>query len=90
MVRDALAPNVLHQGVVLEVATQLRAHVRARRLGIVCVAPVDVVLDESRALDIVDAAHGQRRYEGAELLRSNVLPDLAVRVQELFNIYDSW
>jgi Uma2 family endonuclease len=45
VLRVADAPTVSHQRVVGELFIGLTAHVRARRLGEVLVAPVDVVLD---------------------------------------------
>jgi Uma2 family endonuclease len=47
-VRDA--PSSTHQRAVAAFFWALRSHVRARRLGEVWLAPLDVVLDEARAL----------------------------------------
>ena len=44
------APSSSHQAAVGSFFVSLREHVRARGLGDVWVAPLDVVLDESRAL----------------------------------------
>ena len=41
-----------HQQVVGELFLRLRTHVHERRLGDVCMAPVDVVLDEQSALGV--------------------------------------
>lgn len=47
-VRDA--PTARHQSAVLQMVLALESHVRGQRLGRVWVAPLDVVLDESKAL----------------------------------------
>jgi len=41
---EMAAPNVLHQILLLNLAQVLSAHVRARGLGLVLVAPLDVIL----------------------------------------------
>ncbi|MGI8915103.1 MAG: Uma2 family endonuclease [Chloroflexota bacterium] len=43
------APTEPHQAVALELATRLKAHVDEGSLGIVCIGPLDVVLDEYNA-----------------------------------------
>lgn len=50
VLRDAPSPAWDHQAVVLRVAVLLDHHVRRLQLGRVCIAPMDVVLDEARAL----------------------------------------
>src|SRR5260221_2358728 len=50
MVREPPAPFFSHQSLVLQVARVWSDHVEPRGLGRVAVAPVDVVLDEARAL----------------------------------------
>ena len=50
VVREPAAPRYGHQSIVTHVAGLLDHHVRQRRLGRVCVSPVDVVLDRERAL----------------------------------------
>lgn len=50
VLRDAPAPDSGHQFVLIEAVLLLTSHVRARGLGAVLVGPVDVVLDEARAL----------------------------------------
>lgn len=49
-VREAPAPVYDHQWYLTNLTVLLMAHVRKHNLGQVCVAPVDVVLDEPRAL----------------------------------------
>lgn len=80
-VREPPAPRYGHQSVLAHLAALLDQHVRDRRLGMVCVAPVDVVLDEAEALvvqpDIVFVASERRdrvkdRVWGA--------PDLVVEI----------
>lgn len=50
VVREPPAPNYGHQTIVTRLTVLLDEHVRAHGLGQVCVSPVDVVLDEERAL----------------------------------------
>jgi Uma2 family endonuclease len=81
MVRDAPAPWYGHQLAVGQVFTHLDAHVRAHQLGVVLVAPLDVVLDEERALivqpDVLFVSESRR-----DILRRQVwgAPDLVVEV----------
>jgi Uma2 family endonuclease len=81
VVRDAPAPDPQHQFVLVEAVLLLAAHVRDRDLGAVLVAPVDVVLDESRALvvqpDLLFVAR-----ERLHIIRRQVwgAPDLVVEV----------
>ena len=49
-VHEPPSPYVPHQRVLTRIATLLDAHVRQRALGTVLVAPMDVILDEARAL----------------------------------------
>ena len=85
------APTVLHQIVLLDLATFLSAHVTARNLGLVMVAPLDVILidtpSETTILqpDIVYLDHGRlealrmRGVEGAPTLVVEILlPSTAV------------
>jgi Uma2 family endonuclease len=74
------APSLIHQGIVLNIATALRYHVRPRRLGAVFVAALDVVLS---AHDIVQPDVLFIRAERQSILtQANVqgAPDLAVEV----------
>jgi Uma2 family endonuclease len=50
MVREPPSPFFSHQSLVLKVARIWSDHVEPRRLGRVAIAPLDVVLDEERAL----------------------------------------
>jgi len=80
-VREPPAPRYGHQSVLTHLVALLDEHVRDRRLGQVCAAPVDVVLDEAAALVVqpdivlVAATHQARvrdRVWGA--------PDLVVEI----------
>jgi Uma2 family endonuclease len=81
VVREPPAPRYGHQSVVTRVVVLLDRHVRERRLGEICVAPVDVVLDRERALvvqpDVVFVAAARR-----DIIRDRVwgAPDLVVEV----------
>ena len=81
VVREPPAPRFGHQTVVTRALVILDLHVRARQLGVVCVSPVDVVLDESKALivqpDVVFVS-----TERAGIVRDQVwgAPDLVVEV----------
>ena len=46
----APSPGSFHQDIALNIATQLRQHVRKHRLGKVCIAPLDVHLSETTVL----------------------------------------
>ena len=48
--RCADAPSFHHQDALFAFGVALREHVRARRLGHVCLAPLDVILDRERDL----------------------------------------
>jgi Uma2 family endonuclease len=50
MVREPPAPKYGHQATVGRVFVALDEHVRTLDLGVVCVSPLDVVLDEARGL----------------------------------------
>ena len=50
VVREPPAPFYSHQAVVTNLSAVLHRHVHERRLGVVCVSPIDVVLDAERAL----------------------------------------
>lgn len=53
------APNYTHQAIVTRVVVLLDEHVREQQAGLVCVPPLDVILDETRAR-IVQPAHSRR------------------------------
>lgn len=81
IVREPPAPFFCHQAVVGRVFALLDAHVRAGGLGVVCVSPADVVLDEANALVVqpdVFFISNERRH----IIRDQVwgAPDLAVEV----------
>jgi Uma2 family endonuclease len=75
-VRDA--PSFMHQEAVGSFFVALREHVRSRALGRVCIAPLDVVLDELKALIVQpdlfyvsnerDAIVGRRIYGPPDLV----------------------
>src|SRR5689334_12951554 len=48
--RVAESPTARHQSIVADLFRALDAHVRSRKLGRMWLAPLDVVLDEDRAL----------------------------------------
>jgi Uma2 family endonuclease len=81
VVREPPAPRYGHQSVVTRLTALLDTHVRQRGLGIVCVSPIDVVLDASAALvvqpDIVFIGNDR-----LHILRERIwgAPDLAVEV----------
>lgn len=76
------SPRLRHQAIVTRAVVLLDQHVRERRAGLVCVSPIDVVLDEARALvlqpDVVFVSH-----ERAGILRNQLwgAPDLVVEVE---------
>ncbi len=78
-VRDA--PSVRHQEAVGSFYAALRAHVRRHKLGRVWVAPLDVVLDEARALivqpDLSYVSNDRRGIVGQRIYGA---PDLVVEV----------
>ncbi len=78
-VRDA--PSSSHQTAVGSFFVALREHVRTRALGDVWVAPLDVVLDEARALivqpDLLYVSHARSEIVGR---RIHGAPDLVVEV----------
>lgn len=81
-VREPPAPAWGHQEIVARVLVLLYTHVHQRRLGWVCGAPIDVVLDERKALvvqpDVLFVSH-----ERASLVDRQVwgAPDLVVEVE---------
>lgn len=81
VVREPPAPKFGHQSVVTRTTVLLDLHVRGLGLGVVCVAPVDVVLDEAKALivqpDVVFVS-----TERAHIVRDQIwgAPDLVVEV----------
>jgi Uma2 family endonuclease len=78
------APTMLHQILLLELAMVLAAHVRTRNLGLVMVAPLDVILidtpSETTVLqpDIVYLDNG--RLDAARMRGVEGAPTLAVEI----------
>jgi Uma2 family endonuclease len=81
VVHEPPAPRYGHQAVVTNLAAVLHRHVRERRLGVVCVSPIDVVLDPERALvvqpDIVFVSAARRGIARGQVWGA---PDLVVEV----------
>lgn len=81
VLRVADAPTPRHQSVVMDLFRALDVHVRAKRLGKIWVSPLDVVLDEEKALiiqpDLMFISH-----ERESIVRDRVrgAPDLAIEV----------
>jgi Uma2 family endonuclease len=81
VVREPPAPKYGHQSVVGRVFYELETHVRARDLGVVCVAPLDVILDLQRGLVLQPDVLFVSR-ERTHIIRHQVwgAPDLVVEV----------
>jgi Uma2 family endonuclease len=81
MVREPAAPLYNHQALLLSIASRLDRHARRHRLGVVAVAPIDVVLDKVRGLvlqpDVVFVA-----AERTQIIRGQIwgAPDLVIEV----------
>jgi len=81
VVREPPPPSYGHQAIVTTLVVLLKAHVDREQLGIVCVSPVDVVLDLDKALivqpDIIFVAEGRR-----DIIRDRIFgaPDLVIEV----------
>jgi Uma2 family endonuclease len=80
--RVADAPTVRHQQAVGALYLSLAPHVRERRLGTVLLAPVDVILDYSRALilqpDLLFVSRARRSILNRERIMG--APDLVIEV----------
>jgi Uma2 family endonuclease len=82
MVNEPPAPFFGHQAIVTRALVLLERHVRELDAGIVCVAPIDVVLDADRALvvqpDIIFVARDR-----TTIIRDQVwgAPDLVLEVE---------
>lgn len=74
------APIPLHQRIVLNLAAELRVHVRSHRLGEVFVSPIDVLLSENDIVqpDLVFVARERRDIVSATNIKGS--PDLHVEV----------
>jgi Uma2 family endonuclease len=81
LVREPAAPFFSHQAVVTRTTVLLDEHVRAQGLGVVCVSPIDVILDEPNAIvvqpDVVFVS-----TERVGIIRNQIwgAPDLVVEV----------
>ena len=81
MVREPPAPMYGHQSIVTRSTVLLDLHVRAHRLGVVCVSPIDVVLDRAAALvlqpDVVFVA-----ADRVDIIEDRIwgAPDLVIEV----------
>ena len=77
----AESPTVRHQNLVLELAVLMRVFAGQHKLGTVCIAPLDVILDPARALilqpDLLFVSNNRR-----DILTDRVwgAPDLVVEV----------
>ena len=81
IVREPPAPCFGHQASVGRVFVALDAHVRAQTLGVVCVSPLDVVLDPDRGL-VVQPDVFFVSNDRAGIIRERIwgAPDLVVEV----------
>jgi Uma2 family endonuclease len=81
VVREPPSPRYGHQAIVTTLTALLKAHVEREGLGIVCVSPIDVVMDGERALviqpDVLFIASDRRH-----IIRDRIwgAPDLVVEV----------
>lgn len=90
VLREPPAPFYGHQRVVLRASVLLDAHVRAKNIGTVCVSPIDVVLDQERAIvlqpDLMVVTHAR-----LGIIRNQIwgAPDLVVEVESRSSVaYD--
>jgi Uma2 family endonuclease len=81
LLRAAESPTVRHQQAVLRIAIALNAHALEHALGQVFVAPLDVVLEQQRAL-IVQPDLFFVSNERASIVRDHIVgaPDLVIEV----------
>lgn len=83
-VREPPAPRYGHQSIITRTIVLLDQHVRSSGLGRVCVSPIDVVLDERKALvlqpDVIFVSN-----ENATIVRDQIwgAPDLVIEVESL-------
>ena len=71
VVREPPSPFFGHQAVVTRIGVLLSLHVQEHTLGVVIVAPLDVVLDERRALIVQLACFDPRGGTNVEESRCN-------------------
>jgi Uma2 family endonuclease len=75
------APTFRHQNLLLELAVLMRGFVREHKLGTVCIAPLDVILDPARALilqpDLLYVSNARRHIVTDRVWGA---PDLVVEV----------
>lgn len=80
-VREPAVPRVNHQSVITRTTMLLDLNVRTHALGVVCVSPIDVVLDGPNALilqpDVIFVSNDRR-----SIVRNQVMgaPDLVVDI----------
>lgn len=81
VVREPAAPGYRHQRIVVRLVMRLERHVRERGLGEILASPIDVVLDEARALvlqpDVVYLSNVARLIQRDRVWGA---PDLVVEV----------
>lgn len=82
MVHEPPSPFFGHQAIVTRALVLLDSHVRAHEAGVVCVSPMDVVLDEELALVVQPDVLFVSR-ERMQIIRKQVwgAPDLVVEVE---------
>jgi Uma2 family endonuclease len=81
VLRVADAPFVSHQRIVFALATALQAHIDENTEGEVLIAPIDVILDEERALVLQpDLLFVSRERAGIVRERVYGAPDLVVEI----------
>lgn len=81
VLRVADSPTPRHQSAVAELFYTLRGHVRARRLGTMWLAPLDVVLDDRKALIVQpDLMFVSNEREWIVQDRVRGAPDLVIEV----------
>jgi Uma2 family endonuclease len=81
LLRAAESPTPRHQSAVMQLLLALNAHVTERQLGQMWVAPLDVVLDDARAL-IVQPDLFFISTDNSDIVRDRVrgAPDLVIEV----------
>jgi Uma2 family endonuclease len=79
--RVAESPSFRHQNLLLELAVLMRVFVGQHKLGTVCIAPLDVILDPARALILQPALFYVSRQR-QDIITDRIwgAPDLVVEV----------